>query len=130
MAVTFAPRFLAISSGRSRVIFTTAALPPGSKRYGLGAYALPQRMVKSLVLHHIDPAAEGIVKIGDESAGEKRRGLRPSFNQQVKIAVRAHPVVRERAEDLHTRHSMPAGDSENALPSGRSKLSDGHTQPW
>ena len=86
-------------------------------------------MVKSGVFDHINFAAEGFLKIGDEAAREERRRSGTSLNQEVEIAVRTGLVAHERTKNLHARHAVVAGDGENSIPFGSLELWQRHSGP-
>ena len=97
-----------------------------SKPDGLGMNTIPQGMVKGRVFNDVDSATEGFLKIGNESAGEKRSGPRAGFDQEIEIAVGPGPVVCEGTENLDARHSVMARDGEYALAFGRSEFDKSH----
>lgn len=73
-------------------------------------------MVQRFCFNHVDTAAEGILKIGDQAAGKKRRGSGARFDQQVQVAVGTSFPPSEGSKDLDAGDTMAMRDSQNPGP--------------
>jgi hypothetical protein len=65
-------------------------------------------VVQPLFLDHLNLALKGLFEIDQQASWEKSAGVRPSFHQQIEIAVLARFIAGERTEYAHAYDSVPA----------------------